>query len=59
MASKTITTDDYIKAVKKADREREISRHGKIISLRPTKVHNPRNEYKRSKSKKINFDDED
>lgn len=59
MAKKRITEKDYIKAVKKADREREISTHGKIISTRPTKVHNPRNEYKRSQSKKIKFDDED
>jgi hypothetical protein len=59
MRNAKITEQDYIKAVKKADREREISKHGKIISLRPTKVHNPKNEYKRSKNKKINIYDED
>lgn len=59
MGKNIITKQDYIKAVKKADREREILRHGKVISLRPTKVHNPKNEYKRSKSKKINLNDED
>jgi hypothetical protein len=35
----TITEQDYIKAVKKADREREIEKHGKLISTRPTRVH--------------------
>lgn len=59
MAKKTITEKDYIKAVKKADREYEISTYGKVISTRPTKVHNPKNAYNRSKSKKINFDNED
>lgn len=59
MNKQRITEIDYIKAVKKADREREISQHGKQISTRPTKVHNPKNEYKRSKAKKVNFDDED
>lgn len=59
MNKQRITEMDYIKAVKKADREREISQHGKQISTRPTKVHNPKNEYKRSKAKKVNFDDED
>lgn len=59
MAKKRITEKDYIKAVKKADREREISTHGKMISTRPTKVHNSKNVYNRSQSKKINFDNED
>lgn len=59
MARNRITEKDYIKAVKKADREREISTHGKIISTRPTKIHNPKNAYNRSQSKKINFDNED
>ena len=59
MARNCITEKDYIKAVKKADREREISTHGKIISTRPTKIHNPKNAYNRSQSKKINFDNED
>ena len=59
MAKKTITEQDYIKACKKTDREREISPYGKVISMRPTKVHNPKNEYKRAKNKKINLNDED
>jgi hypothetical protein len=56
MTRKTITEQDYIKACKRGDREREISTHGKIISTRPSKVHSPKNEYKRSKNKKINLD---
>ena len=59
MSKNKITEQDYIKATRKADRESEITKHGKIVSLRPTKIHNPKNEYKRSKNKKINFDDED
>lgn len=58
MGQTRITEKDYIKAVKKADREREISQHGKIISSRPTKVHNPKNEYKRSKMRKIDLENE-
>ena len=59
MSKNRITEQDYIKATRKADREAEITKHGKIVSLRPTKVHNPKYEYNRSKSKKINLDDED
>ena len=59
MAKRTFTEQDYVKACKKADREREIETYGKSISMRPAKVHNPKNEYKRAKIKKIVFDDED
>ena len=59
MAKKTITEQDYIKANRKASRDEEITKHGKQISMRPTKVHNPKNEYKRAKNKKINLNDED
>ena len=59
MAKKEQFTEmDYIKAVRKADREREIKTYGKVISLMPTKVHKAKNAYNRSKSKNINFDDE-
>ena len=54
-----ITQMDYIKANRKASREMEISTHGKQISMRPTKVHNPKNDYKRSKMKKVDIFDED
>ena len=43
----TITEKDYIKAVKKADREREIELHGKVIS----KTHKSKKEYNRAKEK--------
>lgn len=59
MAKKTITEQDYIKANRKASRDEEIAKHGKQISMRPTKVHNPKNDYKRSKMKKVDIFDED
>lgn len=52
----TITEKDYIKAVKKADREREIEMHGKVISTRPTKTHKSKKAYDRKKSKRIKDD---
>lgn len=52
-----ITEKDYINAVKKADREREIELFGKQISTRPTRIHNPKIIYKRQKYK-INLDDQ-
>ena len=52
----TITEQDYIKAVKKADREREIEMHGKVISTRPTKTHKSKKAYDRKKSKRIKDD---
>lgn len=42
-----ITEQDYIKAVKKADREREIALHGKVISTRPTRTHKSKKVYSR------------
>jgi hypothetical protein len=59
MAKKTITEQDYIKANRKASRDEEITKHGKQINMRPTKVHNPKNDYKRSKMKKVDIFDED
>ena len=54
----TITEKDYIKAVRKADREQEIEMHGKVISTRPTKAHNSKKAYDRSKEKNHkNFDE--
>lgn len=48
-----ITEKDYIKAVRKADREREIEMHGKVISTRPTKTHKSKKAYSRKKNKRI------
>ena len=57
MAKTTITQDDYIKAVKKADREREIALHGKVISTRPTKTHQSKKAYSRKNNKNIDIND--
>ena len=54
----TITERDYIKAVKKADREREIELHGKVISTRPTKTHKSKKEYNRAKEKNKRNDED-
>lgn len=49
----TITEEDYIKAVRKADREREIEMHGKVISIKPPKTHKSKKAYDRKKNKQI------
>ena len=49
----TITEEDYIKAVRKADREREIEMHGKVISIKPSKTHKAKKAYDRKKNKQI------
>lgn len=58
MGKTTITEGDYIKATRKADREEEITKHGKIISLRPTKIHNSKKVYNRAKEKGIKADED-
>ena len=55
----SITEDDYIKAVKKADRDLEIERYGKQISMRSTRIHKVKNAYNRAKEKNINTNPED
>lgn len=52
-----ITEEDFINAVRKADREREIELHGKQISTRPTRVHQSKKVYNRKKGKSINTED--
>lgn len=49
----TITEEDYIKAVRKADREREIEMHGKVILIKPPKTHKSKKAYDRKKNKRI------
>ena len=49
----TITEEDYIKAVRKADREREIEMHGKVIAIKPPKTHKSKKAYDRKKNKRI------
>lgn len=51
-----MTERDYIKAMRKADRENEIELHGKIISLVPSKMHKSKKEYSRKKFRKSDFD---
>ena len=54
----TITEKDYIKAVRKADREQEIEMYGKVISTRPTKEKKKKKAYDRAKEKNHkNFDE--
>lgn len=57
MGKSTITQEDYVKAVKKADREREIAQHGKLISTRPTKAHQSKKVYNRRNNKNIDIND--
>ena len=40
-----------VKALLKADREREIEQYGKQVSLRPSKVHKSKKDYDRKKNK--------
>lgn len=40
-----------IKALLKADREREIEQYGKQVSMRPSKVHKSKKDYDRKKNK--------
>ena len=56
MKIKTFTQNDYIKAIKKADREEEIAKYGKQISMRPTSIHKSKKIYDRKKKKNIDFD---
>ena len=49
----TITEKDHIKAIRKADREREIEMHGKVISIKPPKTHKSKKAYDRKKNKRI------
>lgn len=55
-ANKTIgTTNDYIKAIKKADREYEIALYGKQIGFQSTRVHKSKKVYNRNKYKSISL----
>ena len=50
-----ITEQDYIKAVKKADRELEIALHGKQVSMRGGVMHKSKKAYDRNRMKRIDF----
>ena len=59
MAKKKLKPFDYLNAVKKADREREILEHGKQISTRPERVVKSKKIYNRKRDNKggRQFDD--
>ena len=40
-----------VKALLKADREKEIEQYGKQVSLRPSRVHKSKKDYNRKKNK--------
>lgn len=46
---------DYLNAVKKADREREIAQHGKLISTRPLRIVKSKKIYDRKREKKRGY----
>ena len=45
-----------IKALLKADREKEIAQYGKQVSMRPSKVHKSKKDYDRKRNK-VNKDE--
>ena len=45
-----------VKALLKADREKEIEQYGKQVSMRPSKVHKSKRDYDRKRNK-VNKDD--
>jgi len=45
-----------IKALLKADREKEIAQYGKQVSMRPSRVHKSKKDYNRKRNK-VNEDD--
>ena len=45
-----------VKALLKADREKEIEQYGKQVSMRPSKVHKSKKDYDRKKNKVNNSD---
>lgn len=55
-AKRKITRQDYISAVKKADRELEIAMYGKQVSMRGSIPHKSKKAYDRRQAKKIVFD---
>lgn len=54
-AKKTITEQDYIKGVKKANRELEIALFGKQVSMRGAISHKSKKDYSRQQYKRIEF----
>lgn len=56
MKAKTkITEQDYIKAVRRADRLNEIALYGKQISMRGAVSHKSKKDYNRQRAKRIEW----
>ena len=53
---KKITEKDYIKAVRRSERETEIEYYGKQVSMRPTKISKSKKTYSRKNFKIANRD---
>ena len=51
MKSKNKKQFSSVKALLKADREKEIERYGKQVSMRPSRVHKSKKDYDRKKNK--------
>lgn len=54
-AKRKITEEDYIKGVKKANRELEIAMFGKQVSMRGAVSHKSKKDYNRQQMKKIEW----
>lgn len=54
-AKRTITEQDYIKGMKKANRELEIAMFGKQVSMRGAVSHKSKKDYNRQRAKKIEW----
>ena len=54
-AKKTITEKDYVKGVKKANRELEIALFGKQVSMRGAISHKSKKDYNRQKAKRVEW----
>lgn len=52
-AKNKITEQDYVKAMKKANRELEIAMHGKQVSMRGAVSHKTKKDYNRQQAKKV------
>lgn len=50
-----ITEQDYLIAVRRANRELEIELHGKQVSMRGGRVHKSKKAYDRNRMKRIEF----
>ena len=54
-AKRKITEQDYVKGVKKANRELEIALFGKQVSMRGAISHKSKKDYNRQKAKRVEW----